>query len=159
MDAKIIHPSQMDIQQILKYLPHRYPFLLVDRVLELVPCQYIRAIKHVTFNEPQFTGHFPGFPVMPGVLILEAMAQTTGLLAFKSMESEGMPLKDDHLFYFAGVDNARFKRPVTPGDTIEFRSVLGKNKQGVYKASVEATVDGALVCSADLMAAYKKVIA
>ncbi len=147
----------MDIQQILKYLPHRYPFLLVDRVIELVPCEYIKAIKNVTFNEPQFTGHFPQFPVMPGVLILEAMAQATGILAFKSMESQGMALKEDHLFYFAGVDNARFKRPVVPGDTIEFYSVLGRNKQGVYKASVEARVEGALVCSADLMAAYKKV--
>lgn len=147
----------MDIQQILKYLPHRYPFLLVDKVLELEPCKSIRAIKNVTVNEPQFMGHFPGFPVFPGVLILEAMAQATGLLAFKSMEAENIPMSDDQIFFFAGIDNARFKQPVVPGDTIEFVGELGKSRQGIYKAHVTASVDGKLVCSADLLAAYTKV--
>lgn len=112
-----------DINQILKMLPHRYPFLLVDRVLELEAGQRVKALKNVTMNEPHFTGHFPEFPVMPGVLILEALAQTAALLTF------GQDSVDDSVYFFVGIDNARFKRPVTPGDQLILNAPLNASRE------------------------------
>ena len=119
--------NQLDICEIMDLLPHRYPFLLVDRVLDFVPGKTLHAVKNVSFNEPIFTGHFPGQPVFPGVLILEALAQATGILAFKS---HGKP-KENELYYFAAIDNARFKRPVTPGDVMHLEVVYHKDRRGI----------------------------
>ncbi len=137
----------------MQYLPHRYPFLLIDRVLDFTPGESLHAIKNVTINEPFFTGHFPIKPVMPGVLLLEAMAQATGLLAFKT---SGKPA-DDELYYFAGIDKARFKRPVEPGDQLHFEVKLLKDKRGVGLFYGEVKVDGQLVCSAEVMCAKRKI--
>ncbi|QSX31082.1 MULTISPECIES: 3-hydroxyacyl-ACP dehydratase FabZ [Shewanella] len=146
--------NTMDIKEILKYLPHRYPFLLIDRVLDYTPGESLHAIKNVTINEPFFVGHFPVAPVMPGVLILEAMAQATGLLAFKTMSSEPSP---DVLYYFAGIDNARFKRVVEPGDQIHFEVKMIKERRGIGVFIGEAKVDGELVCSAEIMCARREI--
>lgn len=138
----------MDIHHILRKLPHRYPFLLVDRVLELEPNVRIRALKNVTINEPFFPGHFPGRPVMPGVLMLEAMAQTCALLTFSS---QGEDASDGKLYYFVGIDGARFKRPVEPGDQLVMESEVLRAKAGIFKYRARATVDGALAVEAELM--------
>ncbi|MEO8122565.1 MAG: 3-hydroxyacyl-ACP dehydratase FabZ [Burkholderiales bacterium] len=138
----------MDIHQILKKLPHRYPFLLVDRVLEIEPNVRIRALKNVTINEPFFAGHFPGRPVMPGVLMLEAMAQTAALLTFSS---QGEDASDGRLYYFVGIDGARFKRPVEPGDQLVMEAELLRAKSGIFKYKTRATVDGVLAVAAELM--------
>jgi len=138
----------MDIHQILKKLPHRYPFLLVDRVLEIEPNVRIRALKNVTINEPFFAGHFPGRPVMPGVLMLEAMAQTAALLTFSSA---GQDASDGQLYYFVGIDGARFKRPVEPGDQLLMDAELLRAKSGIYKYKTRATVGGELAVEAELM--------
>jgi len=138
----------MDIHQILKKLPHRYPFLLVDRVLEIEPNVRIRALKNVTINEPFFAGHFPGRPVMPGVLMLEAMAQTAALLTFSSA---GQDASDGQLYYFVGIDGARFKRPVEPGDQLLMDAELMRAKSGIYKYKTRATVGGELAVEAELM--------
>ena len=138
----------MDIHQILKKLPHRYPFLLVDRVLEIEPNVRIRALKNVTINEPFFAGHFPGRPVMPGVLMLEAMAQTAALLTFSSA---GQDASDGQLYYFVGIDGARFKRPVEPGDQLVMDAELLRAKSGIYKYKTRATVGGELAVEAELM--------
>ena len=138
----------MDIHQILKKLPHRYPFLLVDRVLEIEPNVRIRALKNVTINEPFFAGHFPGRPVMPGVLMLEAMAQTAALLTFSS---HGQDASDGQLYYFVGIDGARFKRPVEPGDQLVMDAELLRAKSGIYKYKTRATVGGELAVEAELM--------
>jgi len=138
----------MDIHQILKKLPHRYPFLLVDRVLELEPNVRIRALKNVTINEPFFGGHFPTRPVMPGVLMLEAMAQTAALLTFSSM---GQDADEGQLYYFVGIDGARFKRPVEPGDQLVMDAELVRAKSGIFKYKTRATVDGELAVEAELM--------
>jgi len=140
--------NTIDIHEIQKLLPHRYPFLLIDRVLEYTPGESLVGIKNITFNEPQFTGHFPQRVIMPGVLILEALAQATGLLAFKSVEDLRT---DNSLYYLAGIDNARFKRPVEPGDQLRLEVKIVKNKRNLWKFSGEATVDGELVVSADIM--------
>jgi 3-hydroxyacyl-[acyl-carrier-protein] dehydratase len=140
----------MDINEVMRRLPHRYPFLLVDRVLECRPNESIRAIKNVTVNEPCFTGHFPHRPVMPGVLIVEALAQTSGILAFVTANvypDENTP------FYFVGIDKARFRRPVEPGDQLILSSRLERAIRGIWKFSTEATVDGTVVTSADMMVA------
>jgi 3-hydroxyacyl-[acyl-carrier-protein] dehydratase len=142
----------MDINEIIQYLPHRYPFLLIDRVLEIELGKSLVAIKNVTINEPFFTGHFPGMPVMPGVLILEALAQATCVLAYKSTDSKP---SDEYLYLFAGIDNARFKRVVVPGDQLRLDVELQKCKQGIWKFSGKASVDGELVCSADMISAKK----
>lgn len=147
--------SELNIIEILKLLPHRYPFVLVDRVLKVVPGESIQAIKNVTINEPFFMGHFPEFPVMPGVLILEAMAQVMGILAFKTREAQGMGKEDGKIFYFAGIDSARFKKPVTPGDQLLIEVKLIKIKNDVIKAEATVLVQGDLACSAELMGAYK----
>lgn len=146
--------NTMDIKEILKYLPHRYPFLLIDRVLDYTPGETLHAIKNVTINEPFFVGHFPVAPVMPGVLILEAMAQATGLLAFKTMSSEPSP---DVLYYFAGIDSARFKRVVEPGDQLHFEVKMIKERRGIGVFYGEAKVDGELVCSAEIMCARREI--
>ena len=138
----------MDIHHILKKLPHRYPFLLVDRVLEIEEGVRIKALKNVTINEPFFGGHFPGRPVMPGVLMIEALAQAAALLAFKSM-ADG--LGEDSVYYFVGIDGARFKRPVEPGDQLVLEVELLRVKSRIFKFKARATVDGALAVEAELM--------
>ena len=144
----------MDIHQILTLLPHRYPFLLVDRVLELDKNQRVLALKNVTINEPFFGGHFPHRPVMPGVLILEAMAQAAALLSFASMDQDP---GEDTVVYFAGIDAARFKRPVEPGDQLMIEARLLRAKSGIYKYSARATVDGELAAEAELMCTMRKI--
>ena len=140
----------IDINKIMKLLPHRYPFLLVDRVLEFTPRQSITAIKNVTINEPFFQGHFPDFPVMPGVLIIEALAQTAALLTFTEEKA------DDAVYYFAGIDGARFKKPVLPGDQLVMVATYQREKAGIYKFHVKATVDGELVAEADITCAVRR---
>ena len=144
----------MDIHQILKKLPHRYPFLLVDRVLELEPGKRIKALKNVTMNEPFFEGHFPHRPVMPGVLMLEAMAQAAALLAF---EVVGSVPDEKSVYYFAGIDAARFKRPVEPGDQLIMDVTLDRMKAGIFKFKGVCTVDGKMVCEAELMCTMRTV--
>jgi len=140
----------IDINRIMKLLPHRYPFLLVDRVLEFTPRQSITAIKNVTINEPFFQGHFPDFPVMPGVLIIEALAQTAALLTFTEEKA------DDAVYYFAGIDAARFKKPVLPGDQLVMVATYQREKAGIYKFHVKATVDGELAAEADITCAVRR---
>lgn len=144
--------SGMDIHQILKYLPHRYPFLLVDRVLEVTPGERILALKNVSMNEPFFPGHYPHHPVMPGVLIIEAMAQTAAILSFKTL---GQLPDDNSVYYFVGIDNARFKKPVAPGDQLLIEAVLKLNKRGIWKFSAIARVDGEVAAEADLICAVR----
>jgi 3-hydroxyacyl-[acyl-carrier-protein] dehydratase len=140
----------MDIQAVLAQLPHRYPFLLVDRVVECVPGKRIEAIKNVTVNEPFFPGHFPGRPVMPGVMILEALAQAAGILAFKTA---GVVPDDKSRFYFVGIDNARFRRPVEPGDRLVLKATLERAIRGIWKFETVAEVDGSVAASATMMVA------
>jgi 3-hydroxyacyl-[acyl-carrier-protein] dehydratase len=140
--------SAMDIHEILEHLPHRYPFLLVDRVLEVVPGERIRALKNVTMNEPFFPGHYPHHPVMPGVLVIEALAQAAAILSFKTMGSKP---DDNSVYYFVGIDNARFKRPVTPGDQLILEVSIVTTKRGIWKYAATARVDGQLTAEADLM--------
>lgn len=143
----------LDIHAIMKQLPHRYPFLLVDRVLECVPGETLTALKNVTINEPFFPGHFPQRPVMPGVLILEAMAQATGLLAFASIGSA--PEKNE-IYYFVGIDKARFRAPVEPGDQLIFKVRVLNSKRGIWKFAGTAEVDGQVAAEAELMCAARK---
>lgn len=140
--------TEMNIHQILDAIPHRYPFILVDKVLEIEEGTRIVAVKNVTMNEPYFTGHFPGMPVMPGVLIIEAMAQASILLHSTVMTEEEVK---NTIHYFAGIDNARFKQIVEPGDQLIMEVTLTKHKRDITKAYGEASVDGKVVCSADLM--------
>ncbi|MPW35178.1 MULTISPECIES: 3-hydroxyacyl-ACP dehydratase FabZ [Vibrio] len=142
----------MDIMEIQSLLPHRYPFLLLDRVTDYEEGKYLVGLKNVSFNEPQFTGHFPQLPVFPGVLILEAMAQATGLLAFKTF---GAP-KENELYYFASVDQAKFRKPVTPGDQMIIEVELLKNRRGIAMFNGVAKVDGEVVCSAELKCARRE---
>lgn len=145
----------MDIYNILTKLPHRYPFLLVDRVLEInKEARTIVALKNVTVNEPFFTGHFPSRPVMPGVLMLEALAQVSALLSF---ETEGVALGDDQVFYFVGIDGARFKRPVEPGDQLLLHSNIDRVRAGIYRFNCKATVGDDLACEASLMCTMRHV--
>lgn len=145
--------SELDIQEILKWLPHRYPFLLIDRVLSIETGKSLVAIKNVSFNEPFFMGHFPGRPVMPGVLILEALAQATCILTSKTYNDA----PGSKLYLFAGIDNARFKQLVTPGDQLRLEVDFVKSKKEICKFKGVATVDGNLVCSADMISARKDV--
>lgn len=142
----------MDIQEVLKYLPHRYPFLLIDRVIEIVEGESLVAIKNVTMNEMFFMGHFPNRPVMPGVLILEAMAQAGGVLAYKSTNT--LP-SDGVLYLFAGIDNARFRRVVEPGDQLRLEVKLTRSKREIWKLDGKAFVDDELVCEAELISARR----
>jgi 3-hydroxyacyl-[acyl-carrier-protein] dehydratase len=144
----------MDIHEILKQLPHRYPFLLVDRVLELEKGKFIKAVKNVTINEPFFGGHFPHRPVMPGVLMLEAMAQAAAMLAFDAV---GVTPDDKTVYYFAGIDGARFKRPVEPGDQLIMDVTLERMKSGIFKFKGVTRVDGEVVCEAELMCTMRSV--
>lgn len=146
--------SSMDIHEVMAHLPHRYPFLLVDRVLECEPGKNIVAIKNVTINEPFFQGHFPHHPVMPGVLIMEALAQAAGILSFKTMGS--MP-DENSVFYFVGIDNARFKKPVTAGDQLHLHVEILRNMRGIWKFKAEARVGGEIVAEAELMCAKRDI--
>ena len=144
----------MDIHKILKQLPHRYPFLLVDRVLELHKGKTIKALKNVTINEPFFEGHFPHRPVMPGVLMLEALAQAAALLAFDALDTTP---KDEMVYYFAGIDGARFKRPVEPGDQLILDVELLRMKAGIFKFKARASVAGELAVEAELTCAMRSI--
>jgi 3-hydroxyacyl-[acyl-carrier-protein] dehydratase len=144
----------MDIHEILKQLPHRYPFLLVDRVLDLEKGKSIKALKNVTINEPFFGGHFPHRPVMPGVLMLEAMAQAAAMLAFDAV---GVTPDDKTVYYFAGIDAARFKRPVEPGDQLIMDVTLERMKSGIFKFKGVTRVDGEVVCEAELMCTMRTI--
>ena len=144
----------MDIHQILKLLPHRYPILLVDRVLELETGKSIKALKNVTINEPFFMGHFPKHPVMPGVLMIEAMAQAAALLSFSTL---GVTPDDKTVYYFAGIDGARFKRPVGPGDQMIMDVSLLRMKAGIFKFKGVTRVDGNIACEAELMCTLRTV--
>ena len=144
----------MNIHDILKKLPHRYPFLMVDRVLELEHGKRIKALKNVTANEPYFLGHFPLRPVMPGVMMLEALAQAAALLSFDAM---GAKAEDNTLYYFAGIDGARFKRPVEPGDQMILDVRLERMKSSIFKFSARASVDGETAVEAGLMCAVRTV--
>lgn len=138
----------MDAQQVLEYLPQRYPLLMIDRVLECEPGKRILALKNVTMNEPHFPGHFPGRPIMPGVLILEAMAQAAGILVFRT---RGSKPSANTVYYYAGIDEARFKRPVVPGDRLEIQAVILAHKRSIWKFSCEARVDGTTVADAVIL--------
>ena len=146
--------TTLDIHQILKQLPHRYPILLVDRVIDLEFGKSIRAIKNVTINEPFFTGHFPHRPVMPGVLMLEAMAQAAALLSFAT---QGVTPDDKTVYYFAGIDGARFKRPVEPGDQLVMDVTLERAKAGIYKFKGVTRVGEEIACEAELMCTMRTV--
>jgi len=138
----------VDINEIRGFLPHRYPFLLLDRVISFEPGKSLVGIKNVTVNEPCFTGHFPEAPVMPGVLIIEALAQASGILIFKTL---GRSREPDELFYLAGIDNARFKKMVVPGDVMHLEIELLKERRGLWKFRGTAKVDGEVACTADFM--------
>lgn len=140
----------MNITEIMRYLPHRYPFLLVDRILEIDET-HVLARKNVTINEQFFQGHFPSTPIMPGVLIIEAMAQAGGVLAIKTLENEGVDIRGK-LIYFMTIDNAKFRRPVVPGDTLTFRITMENRKRNIMKQRGEAYVDDVLVCEAEFKA-------
>jgi len=144
----------MDIHEILKRLPHRYPILMVDRVIELEHKKRIRALKNVTINEPYFVGHFPHRPVMPGVMMLEALAQAAALLAYDAADAKP---DDKSVYYFAGIDAARFKRPVEPGDQIILDVTLDRMKAGIFKFQARASVGGEIAVEADLMCAVRTV--
>lgn len=144
----------MDIHKILKQLPHRYPFLLVDRVLELEKGKSIKALKNVTINEPFFEGHFPNRPVMPGVLMLEALAQASALLSFDALDAAP---DDQMIYYFAGMDNVRFRRPVEPGDQLILHAELLRMKAGIFKFKTRAVVAGELAVEAELTCAMRAI--
>jgi len=141
----------IEIQEIKSIIPHRYPMLLVDRVLDYQPGKWLHAVKNVSINEPVFNGHFPELPIFPGVLILESLAQATGILGFRSSESRD----ENEMYLFASIDKARFKKPVVPGDTMHLHVEFIKERRGMWKFYGEARVDGKVVCSADLMCARR----
>ena len=144
---------KLDVNEIKEYLPQRYPFLLVDRVVELELGKSIVAYKNVTVNEPFFQGHFPGKPIMPGVLIIEALAQAAGVLGFKSQEKKP---KDGYLYYFVGADDVRLRRPVVPGDQLRLEAAIITNRRGLYKFSARASVDDELVGTMTILCAERK---
>lgn len=143
--------NTIEIQEIQKLIPHRYPMLLVDRVLDFEAGKSLHAIKNVSFNEPVFQGHFPDYAIFPGVMILEALAQATGILGFKTVEGR----EEKEMYLFASIDNARFKKPVVPGDTMHLHVEFLKERRNMWKFHGEARVDGEVVCSADLMCARR----
>lgn len=144
--------NSLDIHEVLKYLPHRYPFLLVDRVLTWTKDESLIAIKNVTINEPFFQGHFPHHPVMPGVLILEAMAQASAILSLKSLNTTP---NENSVYYFVGIDKARFRRPVEPGDQLTLKAAVKRKMKGIWVFESSAYVGEALCCSAELMCTYQ----
>jgi 3-hydroxyacyl-[acyl-carrier-protein] dehydratase len=146
--------AEMDIGEIMKYLPHRYPMLLIDRVVEFQHGESLVAIKNVSYNEPYFQGHFPNRPVMPAVIILEAMAQATGILVLRSMDK--LP-SEKSIYYFVGIDDARFRRPVEPGDQLRIEVNLLRSSRGIWKLRSDATVGGELAASGDLMGAMREI--
>ena len=146
--------TMLDIRGILEHLPHRFPFLLVDRVLEIEKGKRIVAIKNVTINEPFFTGHFPHLPVMPGVLQIEALAQAAGILSFQTM---GRVSDDRSVYYFVGIDKARFKRPVGPGDQLRLEVTIDRVARSIWKYSGRATVDGQVSAEAELMCTLREI--
>ncbi len=143
---------EIDLNEIKRLIPHRYPMLLIDRVLDYQEGEWLHAIKNVTINEPVFTGHFPDFAIFPGVLILEAMAQATGILGFKTAKDR----TEQEMYLFASLDNVKFKKPVIPGDRMHLHVKFVKERRGMWKFYGEARVDGKVVCSADLMCARRK---
>ena len=146
--------TSMDIHEILDHLPHRYPFVLIDRVISMELGKEITALKNVSINEPFFPGHFPHHPVMPGVLIVEAMAQAAAILSFKTM---GAKPTDDSVYYFAGIDSARFKKPVSPGDQVILKVKIDRILKGIWKYTGVATVDGVVVAEASMMCILKTI--
>ncbi|HYG13123.1 MAG TPA: 3-hydroxyacyl-ACP dehydratase FabZ [Methylophilaceae bacterium] len=146
--------TSMDIHEILNHLPHRYPFMLVDRVLSLELGKEIVAVKNVSMNEPFFPGHFPYHPVMPGVLIVEAMAQAAAILSFKTMDTKP---SDDSVYYFAGIDSARFKKPVSPGDQLILKVRIDRVLRGIWKYVGQALVDDVVVAEAEMMCILKAI--
>jgi 3-hydroxyacyl-[acyl-carrier-protein] dehydratase len=146
--------AEMNIGEIMKYLPHRYPMLLIDRVVNMQLGESLVAIKNVSYNEPYFQGHFPNRPVMPAVIILEAMAQATGILVLRSMDK--IP-SEKSIYYFVGIDGARFRRPVEPGDQLRIEVKLIRSVRGIWKLRSDATVDGETVASGDLMGAMREI--
>ena len=144
----------MDIHEILEYLPHRYPMLLVDRVLEVIPGERIVALKNVSFNEPFFPGHYPHHPVMPGVLVVEALAQAAAILSFKTM---GGKSDDKAVYYFVGIDGARFKRPVSPGDQLVLEVSILKSKHSIWKYAAQAKVNDQVAAKAELMCTLRSI--
>jgi 3-hydroxyacyl-[acyl-carrier-protein] dehydratase len=140
----------LDINAVMRQIPHRYPFLMVDRVLDYEPGKYIRALKNVTYNEPFFPGHFAHRPVMPGVMIIEALAQAAGILAFRTA---GIIPDENTRFYFVGIDKARFRKPVEPGDALILKATLGRQMRGIWKFATVAEVEGVEVASAEMMVA------
>jgi len=142
-----------DVRKVMEFLPHRYPFLMIDRIVEYEAGNRLLALKNITYNEPQFMGHFPHNPIMPGVLVIEALAQATGLLSMKTLTDRG---EDFGEYYLVGIDKARFKRSVVPGDQLMIEAVFKKNKRNIWSFSASATVDGELVVSADIMCASKE---
>ncbi len=149
-----VDSTSMDIHAILEHLPHRYPFVLIDRVVSLELGKEIVAIKNVSVNEPYFPGHFPYHPVMPGVLIVEAMAQAAAILSFKTMDTKP---SDDSVYYFAGIDSARFKKPVSPGDQIVLNVKIDRILKGIWKYTGVASVDGVVVAEAQMMCILKAI--
>ena len=145
---------QLDIHEILNHLPHRYPFVLIDRVIDLKLNEEITAIKNVTINEPFFPGHFPYHPVMPGVLIVEAMAQAAAVLSFKTMNV--LP-SEDSVYYFAGIDNVRFKKPVSPGDQLVLNVKIDRVLKGIWKYKAQAKVEDQIVAEAEMMCILKNI--
>lgn len=146
--------NSLDINEVLKYLPHRYPFLMVDRVVDFVADKSLSAIKNVTINEPFFPGHFPNRPVMPGVLILEALAQACAILSLKTLEK--VP-NHESIYYFVGIDKARFKRPVVPGDQLKLDVKVRRKMKGIWLFEAAAFVEDETCCTADLMCTYKDI--
>ncbi|WGL16593.1 3-hydroxyacyl-ACP dehydratase FabZ [Microbulbifer bruguierae] len=144
----------MDVQEIRQYLPHRYPFLLVDRVVELEKGKSITGYKNISINEEVFNGHFPEMPIFPGVMIVEALAQVSGILGFKTLDQKPA---DGYLYLFAGIDNVRFKRQVVPGDRLQLESQVISERRGIWKFAGKASVDGELAASADILCAVKKI--
>lgn len=144
--------NRIEIQEIMSLLPHRYPFLLIDRVLDYVPGKSLHGIKNVSVNEPQFTGHFPQQPILPGVMILEALAQASGVLGYKSSGAPG----ENELYYFAGIDKARFRKPVVPGDVLHLHVELIKERRGIGRFVAIAKVDGEIACEAEIMCARRE---
>jgi 3-hydroxyacyl-[acyl-carrier-protein] dehydratase len=147
------HAVSIDVREIMRYLPHRYPFLLIDRVVEFEADKRVRAIKNVTINEPFFMGHFEQYPVMPGVLIIEALAQAAGVLSIRSQGER----KENELYFFVGIDKARFKRQVLPGDQLILEVEQLHSKRGIAKYAARALVDGQVACEAEIMCAKREV--
>ena len=145
--------NSLDIKEIMNLLPHRYPFLLIDRVIDYVPKERLHGIKNISFNEPQFTGHFPGTPIYPGVMILESLAQATGVLAFATF---GKP-SENELYFLASMDKVRFRRPVVPGDILHLEVIYLKERRGMGKFECVAKVDGEIACEAMIMCARREI--